>query len=474
MSVVINTNYAASLASYNLSKTHQDNQRSLNRLSSGSRINSSMDDAAGLAVSMKMDSQIRNLDALDKNLGNAKSFLETQDGALRIVAKILQRIEELEALKKDVTKNGGDIALYDTEIAQLEDEFTNIRESTFNGVRLFSPDILSDSISSSTYVLDNSEIDIIRPPLPSKLSNAASPEVVLLIDTSGSMVGSKINSVASNIQSLVQSLVSNSSVDNFSLKIIGYHNSGQAFIQSTANTFNINKNTNVNTISLDISNEISNLPNLPDTPLSTVTGNGQGETLVESLEHVVDNVWQNKNISNLKIITFTDEPPTDTGSGKLDAIANKIISNDKISLDIFRDSVCDQVLEIPFDPLMTDLINKSGATAYELDTSLPSLGGIFSSIGGSASSQFVEVNLDLVAQYIAQNGATQSAVNTAIDRTKTNVLNLSSAKSRILDVDVAQESTQLARTKVLLEAGTAMLAQANQSTQSILRLISLN
>ena len=123
---------------------------------------------------------------------------------------------------------------------------------------------------------------------------------------------------------------------------------------------------------------------------------------------------------------------------------------------------------------MTDLINKSGATAYELDTSLPSLGGIFSSIGGSASSQFVEVNLDLVARYIAQNGATQSAVNMAIDRTKTNVVNLSSAKSSILDADVAQESTQLARTNVLLQAGTAMLAQANQSAKSILSLIIQN
>ena len=95
-------------------------------------------------------------------------------------------------------------------------------------------------------------------------------------------------------------------------------------------------------------------------------------------------------------------------------------------------------------------------------------------LSGTFYSEDVYVDLDLVANYIAVNGATQSALNTLIDRTKTNVLNLSSAKSRILDVDVAQESTQLARTKVLLEAGTAMLAQANQSTQSILRLISLN
>ena len=205
MSTVINTNPAATIASYNLKKTSQEHERSLNRLSSGSRINSSYDDAAGLAVSMKMDSQIRNLDALDKNLANAKSFLETQDGALRIVAKILQRIEELEMLKKDVTKNDDDISLYNTEINQLKGELTNIRESKFNGVRLFSPTNLMDSIQASTSPLDSSEVDLFRPPLPIAGMATKAIEVVFVVDVSGSM-GGDVDNLKSNIESFVNNL----------------------------------------------------------------------------------------------------------------------------------------------------------------------------------------------------------------------------------------------------------------------------
>ena len=95
MSVVINTNSAASLASYNLSNTNVNLQRSLNRLSSGYRINSSFDDAGGLAVSMKMSAAIRRTDAAATNVGNAISFLQTQDGVMKTADKVITRMSEL-------------------------------------------------------------------------------------------------------------------------------------------------------------------------------------------------------------------------------------------------------------------------------------------------------------------------------------------------------------------------------------------
>ncbi|MFM8982953.1 MAG: flagellin, partial [Spartobacteria bacterium] len=105
MSVVINTNTAASLASYNLSSTNVSLQRSLNRLSSGSRINSSFDDAGGLAVSMKMSASIRRTDATIANVGNSISFLQTQDGVLKTADKVLSRMSELTHRATDVTKS---------------------------------------------------------------------------------------------------------------------------------------------------------------------------------------------------------------------------------------------------------------------------------------------------------------------------------------------------------------------------------
>jgi flagellin len=102
--ISINTNSASSAAAYNLSNTNVNLQKSLNRLSSGSRINSSFDDAGGLAVSMKLSASIRRTEATQANVGNAISLLETQDGVLKSADKVLNRMSYLATLALDVTK----------------------------------------------------------------------------------------------------------------------------------------------------------------------------------------------------------------------------------------------------------------------------------------------------------------------------------------------------------------------------------
>src|SRR3954468_859778 len=89
MSVVINTNYAATVASNNLSASNSALQKSLNRLSSGSKIVNPADDAGGLAVSMKLSAAARRQGAVNTNIGNSTSYLQTQDGALKVAGKVL-------------------------------------------------------------------------------------------------------------------------------------------------------------------------------------------------------------------------------------------------------------------------------------------------------------------------------------------------------------------------------------------------
>ena len=98
MSISLNTNLGASLAAYNLGAAGVNLRRSMERLSSGSRINSSFDDAGGLAVSMKLSASIRRTDATLSNVNNAISFLQTQDGALGVADKLLNRMSEASAL----------------------------------------------------------------------------------------------------------------------------------------------------------------------------------------------------------------------------------------------------------------------------------------------------------------------------------------------------------------------------------------
>ena len=137
MSVVINTNFAATVAANNLAASNQSLQKSLNRLSSGSKIVSPADDAGGLAVSMKLSAAARRQGAVATNIGNAVSLLQTQDGALKISARVLERIGELKTLYSDATKSSSDKANYDLEFTSLQEQLRANASETFNGVALF-------------------------------------------------------------------------------------------------------------------------------------------------------------------------------------------------------------------------------------------------------------------------------------------------------------------------------------------------
>jgi flagellin len=286
MSVVINTNSAATSAAYNLSNTNVNLQRSLNRLSSGSRINSSFDDAGGLAVSMKMSASIRRTDATLANVNNSLSFLQTQDGVLKTADKILNRMSELATLAQDVTKAPSDLALYDTELSQLKGQLNLMVGEEFNGISLF----------------DN-----------------------------GVSAGSAGMDVAST------------------LTVVTSHDGDQTV--------------GITQVDLEF--------------ISASVGTASGD--------------------GMDIGSFT---------------------------------------------------------------------------GAQAAVATIQTAIQDLATIRANNGAEQSRLTFAADMLAVNKTNLEAANSRILDVDVADESTKLARFSILQQAGTAMLAQANQATQSILRLIS--
>ena len=137
MSVVINTNYAATAAANNLAASNVNLQKSLNRLSSGSKIVTPSDDAGGLAVSMKLSSLAKILGAQNTNMANEVSFFQTQDGALKVAGKVLDRMSELATLHQDATKSSSDVANYATEFTALVGQLTTIKNWQFNGLALF-------------------------------------------------------------------------------------------------------------------------------------------------------------------------------------------------------------------------------------------------------------------------------------------------------------------------------------------------
>jgi flagellin len=154
MAVVINTNYSASIASNNLSASNTSLQRSLNRLSSGSKIVSPSDDAGGLAVSVKISAAAKRSGAASTNVANAVSKLQTQDGALKTAGKILDRMSELKTLSLDSTKNTSDVANYSTEYTALSNELKELAKQKFNGTDLFGTATVFTSEDGATSKVD--------------------------------------------------------------------------------------------------------------------------------------------------------------------------------------------------------------------------------------------------------------------------------------------------------------------------------
>jgi len=147
MSVVINSNYAATVAANNLAASNSQLQESLNRLSSGSKIVNPADDAGGLAVSMKLSAAAARSGAAASNIGNSVSYLQSQDGVLSVTGSVLSRISQLKTLYADPTKNASDLANYDAEFTQLQGELTSLTSQTFNSVALFGTNSLSVGVS---------------------------------------------------------------------------------------------------------------------------------------------------------------------------------------------------------------------------------------------------------------------------------------------------------------------------------------
>jgi flagellin len=146
--MVINTNISAQSSARLLADSSAKLSKSLARLSSGSKIVSPEDDAAGLAVSLRFDAQINRIGAASNNVGNAVSFSQTQDGFLQKVQKALDRMSELSVLAQDVTKTTTDLSLYDKEFKTLQSYITDISGKDFNGVNLFTSSTLMVTIDS--------------------------------------------------------------------------------------------------------------------------------------------------------------------------------------------------------------------------------------------------------------------------------------------------------------------------------------
>jgi flagellin len=198
MAITINTNTSASYSAANLTRSSDLLQRSLARLSSGSRIAQPSDDAGGLAVSMKLTAALKRTDAQAANVSNALSFLQTQAGSLKVASNVLDRLSELGTLYNDVTKSTDDKANYSTEYDKLVAELNKIVTDKFNGVSLF-----GGTSSVLTVFLSEDSTQSMT------IAQSALSEVYSAITTITSVSGTGISTAQTAIQSLATQMAQN-------------------------------------------------------------------------------------------------------------------------------------------------------------------------------------------------------------------------------------------------------------------------
>jgi len=414
MSVVINSNAAARMAATNLAESSLQLQKSLNRLSSGSRIVDPEDDAGGLAVSMKLSATARRQSAVTSNLGNATSFLQTQDGVLGTVGKVLTRIGELKTLYADPTKNASDRGNYNAEFKQLQTQLTSLSQASFNGISLFGSSGLSVGLTAE-----------------SNGSTASIGAVDLMGGTGTTLFSDDFSDI-----DLSNWFNSSAGAAGNVLTVAGQPgvDTLQTFSGALDVTFNVQLPAASAQIALYFNGTLAS---------QLVAGTDLTDTASHTVKVSLDGAGNAKTYLDGSATAEQTQTGVSTGTGTLglgDADTNPAqVTSFNVSTGTGTP---------------TNIANVAGATDL-----------------GSTNLSTMTSALQEVATFRANNGASQSRLGFATDVLTTNRANIQAANSRIADVDVAEESTRLARYNVLTQAGSAMLAQANQSTQAALKLL---
>jgi len=382
MSMVIGTNVASLTAQRHLASSRADMETSMERLSSGKRINSAMDDAAGLAIANKLESKVTGLNQAVRNANDGISLVQTAEGALEEVSDILNRMKELAVQASNGTYATSDLTAMNTEFVALATEITRISEDTdFNAI------LVTGATSTITFHIGDGASDTSTVVLQDMAADAIGGGATTTTDLAVKAI-TQIYVLNTTAEVATQTLASDLLAAGDTLRLtVGGTEYTQAFSGTSANTMALFSAT----LAADdlIASVTSTATALTITGASTSSGS----------------VTQN-------ILTVTTDAAT-----KLDA---------------------------------------SRVTSVAL---------------ANASVTSVDNALATVDAYRSVLGAASNTLGHTVNNLMNVSENQSAAQSRIEDADYAVESANLAKAQVLQQAGTAMLAQANASGQSVLSLL---
>ena len=501
MAATINTNVASLTAQRNLGMSQTSLNTSIQRLSSGLRINSAKDDAAGLAISERFTSQIRGLNQAVRNAGDGISLAQTAEGALKASGDILQRVRELAVQSANASNSASDRQALQAEVGQLVSELDRISQTTeFNGAKLLNGTFgtqqfqvganANQTIVAATANLRTNQYGNNQVAGTGATAQAASTDAAAFSSNgvaAGTLaingaLGSASTTVAANESSKVTADAINLQTQKTGVTATARTEAQLSFGASGAYSLVLRSdNTTDETVSFSISatqgsDGLSNA-------ISAINDKSSKTGIVAQLNEAGTGIVLSNTTGNN--IGVGDGGATNGGVATVqkmarDASGNAALVGTARALDNASGTSA-----------TADMVVTSGYIILDSEKSFGTVSTTTDALGGTASSTLKKVadldittfgkatealkTVDSALSFIsgerAKLGALQSRFETSIANLQVTSENLSASRGRILDADFAAETANLSRSQILQQAGTAMVAQANQLPQGVLALL---
>ncbi len=413
MSLVLNTNIDSLIAQNSLTTSGNQLTTALQQLSSGLRINTAADDAAGFAIAIGMTSQVNGLNQSIQNANDGVSLTQTASGAMTEITNDLQSMRDLAVESLNATNSSTDRTDLNSQFQQLMQDINSVASQTqFNGVNL-----LDGTFQGATFQVGaNAGQSITVGSIASAKASAVGNYYTGTLSTGGT-------AGTYNATNLATSSDLGTTVDGSSVTLT-------VTVDSTAYTTNAisltgTSSTDLKSIAAAINQAVSPVGGL----VATVNSAGTGITMSSTAGHTV---------------AFAVASATNASGGSITAGANTL-------QDLGVDS--------------SDTVSTSSTASYTSNLDVKSVD----------NSNLALISIDKALQQLATSsanlGAYQNRFQAAVTGLQTDSTNLSSAKSGIVDADYAQATSALSKAQILQQASTAMVAQANTIPQNILSLL---
>ncbi|GAB2191373.1 flagellin [Sessilibacter sp. MAH2] len=508
MTLTVNTNIASLNTQRNLNQSSGDLNVALQRLSTGFRINSARDDAAGLQISNRLTSQVNGLTVAARNASDGISLSQVAEGALQQSTDILQRIRDLALQSANGSNSAGERQALQEEVNQLKQELTRIADTTTFGGRR----ILDGTFGTSSFQVGaeaNQTIEV-------TLTNASSSRLGnYRVDSEGTVAGSISNAIGgANFTAGTVGVVGPFGISTFTVETTDTAGDIADAINASTQSTGVSASA-INRIAVnasDISIAFDGANGVADS-VSFSIGTNNGDGVANTTDIVLTATGDAaQDLENLRDAINADSG-TNGLSAQIDETGNLIVTakdGDNIQITGFteidgnnsaNDSSVTFSVVLPDDTISTANVALSGATSntfeaigtVTFDSNEPftlsgtNIGeitaatiGVLQTVadidvttadGAQDAIAIVDGAISSIDSQRAILGAVQNRFENTIANLNNIVENVSAARSRIRDTDFAAETAQLTRSQILQQAGTTILAQANQIPQAVLSLL---